>query len=161
MFKRKFHFLMVALLISCGTLSAGFNHDIKEYELDNGMKILLLENHDAPLIAYYTFYKVGSRNERPGITGISHFIEHMMFNGADKYGPQMFDLMLENNGGYSNAYTSKNVTAYYQIFTPDILELVIDLEADRIASLAFEPEMVASERGVRAALLKSRIGPAT
>ena len=149
MLKLKIIIIAAVLLIFLGSLaSADFAHDVKEYQLNNGLKILLLENHDAPLIAYYTFYKVGARNERPGITGLSHFTEHMMFNGAKKYGPKMFDLLLENNGGYSNAYTSKNITAYYQIFTPDILELVIDLEADRLANLAFDSEMLESERGV-------------
>ena len=148
---QKSNILLLIVVLSiwlASSVAANFVHDVKEYQLDNGLKILLLENHDIPLIAYYTFYKVGSRNERPGITGISHFTEHMMFNGAKKYGPKMFDLLLENNGGYSNAYTSKNITAYYQIFTPDILELVIDLEADRLSSLAFDPEMLESERGV-------------
>ena len=78
--------------------TAEFKHDVREFTLENGLKVLLLENHDSPLASYYTFYKVGSRNERPGITGISHFHEHMMFNGAKKYGPKMFDLMLESNG---------------------------------------------------------------
>ncbi|NMC44332.1 MAG: insulinase family protein, partial [candidate division Zixibacteria bacterium] len=104
--------------------------------------------HAAPVATYYTFFKVGSRNERPGITGISHFHEHMMFNGAKKYGPKMFDLMLESNGGYSNAYTSNDVTAYYQDFTSSILDLIVDLESDRMASLAFDPTMVASEINV-------------
>ena len=142
--------LLVAtlLLIGAGAAAAEFTHDVKEFQLQNGLKILILENHAAPVATYYTFFKVGSRNERPGITGISHFHEHMMFNGAKKYGPKMFDLMLESNGGYSNAYTSNDVTAYYQDFTSSILDLIVDLESDRMASLAFDPTMVASEINV-------------
>lgn len=136
------------LLIGAGATAAEFTHDVKEFQLQNGLKILILENHAAPVATYYTFFKVGARNERPGITGISHVHEHMMFNGAKKYGPKMFDLMLESNGGYSNAYTSNDVTAYYQDFTSSILDLIVDLESDRMASLAFDPKMVASELGV-------------
>jgi len=138
----------LALVIFTTHAFAAFHLDVKQYELNNGLQILMTENHDAPIISYYTFYKVGSRNERPGITGISHFHEHMMFNGAAKYGPKMFDLMLESNGGYSNAYTSKNMTAYYEDFSSDKLELIFDLESDRMRSLAFDPDMVVSERGV-------------
>lgn len=136
------------LLIGAGATAAEFTHQVQEFQLQNGLKILILENHAAPVATYYTFFKVGARNERPGITGISHFHEHMMFNGAKKYGPKMFDLMLESNGGYSNAYTSNDVTAYYQDFTSSILDLIVDLESDRMASLAFDPTMVASEINV-------------
>jgi predicted Zn-dependent peptidase len=65
----------------------------------------MLPDHDAPVVSFYTFFQVGSRNERPGITGISHLFEHMMFNGAAKYGPKQFDRVLESRGGASNAYT--------------------------------------------------------
>ena len=144
-------FLLMAagfLLLSTGLGAAEFKLEVKEFQLDNGLKIMLLENHSAPVITYYTFFKVGSRNERPGITGISHVHEHMMFNGAKKYGPKMFDLMLESNGGYSNASTSNNVTDYYEDFSSSILELVCDLESDRMGYLAFDPEMLKSELGV-------------
>ncbi|MCK5126518.1 MAG: insulinase family protein [candidate division Zixibacteria bacterium] len=138
------------MLVLCFSVSvsAEFAHNVKQFELDNGLTILMLEKHTAPVISYYTFFKVGSRNERPGITGISHFFEHMMFNGAKKYGPQMFDLMLESNGGYSNAYTSNNLTVYYEDFSSSKLELIVDMESDRMEHLAFEPKMLESEMGV-------------
>jgi predicted Zn-dependent peptidase len=101
-----------------------------------------------PVISYWTFFRVGARNERPGITGISHFMEHMMFNGTEKYGPQEFDRVLEANGGYSNAFTSKNMTAYYEDFASDVLELIVDLDSDRMKSLALDPQYVESELGV-------------
>ncbi|MEE9442913.1 MAG: pitrilysin family protein [candidate division Zixibacteria bacterium] len=140
--------IFLIVLFAASPILAEFKYDVTEHKLANGLTVLLYENHNAPLISTYTFFKVGSRNERPGITGISHFFEHMMFNGAKRYGPKMFDLTLERNGGYSNAYTSRNMTAYYQNFSSDILELVIDMESDRMANLAFEPEMLASEIGV-------------
>ncbi|MDB6037769.1 MAG: peptidase domain protein [Verrucomicrobiales bacterium] len=116
--------------------------------LKNGMKVLLHEDHSIPNVALYIFFKVGSRNERPGITGLSHFFEHMMFNGAKKYGPHMFDRAMENSGGSNNAYTSNDVTVYQDWFPSEMLELILDLEGDRIRDLNFDPKMVDSERGV-------------
>lgn len=116
--------------------------------LENGLKVILLEDHSVPVISRYTFFRVGSRNERPGITGISHFMEHMMFNGAEKYGPKQFDRVLEANGGTSNAFTSKDMTAYYEDIASDILELTFDLDSDRIKSLTLDPKYIESEMGV-------------
>ncbi|HSG29493.1 MAG TPA: insulinase family protein, partial [Candidatus Krumholzibacterium sp.] len=104
--------------------------DVTVENLGNGMKVILLEDHSVPVISYWTFFRVGSRNEFSGITGISHFMEHMMFNGAEKYGPKEFDRILEANGGYSNAFTSNDMTAYYEDISSDGLELVIDLDTD-------------------------------
>jgi len=121
---------------------------VREHLLPNGMKVLLLPEHSVPTVTYYTFFRVGSRNERTGITGISHLFEHMMFNGAAKYGPKEFDRQLEARGGYSNAYTSNDVTAYYEDFDRDALALVVDLESDRMRSLSLTAETLASEREV-------------
>jgi len=139
---------LVALLIGAAPGFAEFQLEVQEFQLDNGLTILMLENHTAPIITYYTFFKVGARNEQRYNSGISHFFEHMMFNGARKYGPKMFDVVLEANGGYNNAYTGKNVTAYYEAFPSETLELVIDLESDRMANLALEEQMIQSEVGV-------------
>ena len=81
-----------------------------EAKLPNGLLVRLLPSDAVPTCSLYTFFRVGARNERPGITGISHLFEHMMFNGAKKYGPGQFDRVLESNGGTSNAYTSNDVT---------------------------------------------------
>ncbi len=137
----------IALVFAAASASAqGF--DVKTHTLKNGMKILVQEDRSIPSVALYIFYRVGSRNERPGITGISHFFEHMMFNGAKKYGPGEFDRVMEANGGSNNAYTSENVTVYQNWFPRSALELIFDLEADRIQHLSFDPEIVESERGV-------------
>ena len=122
--------------------------DVKTHTLKNGMKILVQEDHSIPNVALYIFYRIGSRNERPGITGLSHYFEHMMFNGAKKYGPGEFDRVMEANGGSNNASTSQNVTIYQDWFPTSALELIFDLEADRIANLSFDPKVVESERGV-------------
>jgi zinc protease len=116
--------------------------------LKNGMRILVQPDHSIPNVALYTFYKVGSRNERPGTTGLSHFFEHMMFNGAKKYGPGELDKTMEGNGGSNNAYTTRNVTVYQDWFPRPALELIFDIEADRIENLSFDPKKIASEREV-------------
>lgn len=121
---------------------------VKEATLKNGLKVRLLPNRDAPVVSLYLFYRVGSRNERPGITGISHLFEHMMFNGAKKYGPKEFDRVLESRGGRSNAYTSNDLTVYHEDFAADALEKVLDLEADRMRSLTISDDSLASEREV-------------
>jgi len=121
---------------------------IKTQTLANGMKVIVQEDHAIPNVAMYFFFKVGSRNEHPGATGVSHFFEHMMFNGARKYGPKEFDRNMEKNGGSNNAYTSNDVTVYTDWFPSSALDLMFDMEADRIGDLAFDPKMIASERGV-------------
>jgi len=116
--------------------------------LKNGMKVLVQEDHSIPNATMYIFYRIGSRNERPGTTGLSHFFEHMMFNGAKKYGPGQFDRVMEAAGGSNNAYTNNDVTVYQDWFPAVTLELIFDLEADRIRDLAFDPKIIDSERGV-------------
>lgn len=117
-------------------------------QLPNGLRVRLLADPTVPTVSYYTFFQVGSRNERLGTTGISHLFEHMMFNGAARYGPKEFDRVLESRGGSSNAYTSNDVTAYYEDFASDALETVVDLESDRMRSLALTPETLEQERQV-------------
>jgi len=116
--------------------------------LSNGMKVIVQEDHGIPNVAMYFFYRIGSRNERPGTTGISHFFEHMMFNGAKKYGPKMFDKTMDDIGGNNNAYTSNDVTVYTDWYPSASVEKMFDLEADRIRDLAFDPKIIESERGV-------------
>src|SRR6202166_77517 len=99
--------LAIAGLLLCA-LAGAQSHNVQTATLSNGMKILIEEDHAIPNVAMYFFYRIGSRNERPGITGISHFFEHMMFNGAKKYGPGELDKVMEANGGSNNAYTSQN-----------------------------------------------------
>ncbi len=141
--------LVLALSPAAGTaLAATTADDIKTFTLENGMKVLVLEDHSIPNANMYLFWKVGSRNEAPGITGLSHFFEHMMFNGSEKYGPKMFDRTMEAAGGANNAYTTENITVYTDWFPADALDLMFDLEADRIANLSIDPGMVESERGV-------------
>ena len=116
--------------------------------LANGLKIVVWADHDIPNVAMYNWYKVGSRNEYAGITGISHYFEHMMFNGTSKSKPGDFDRIMEANGGANNAYTSSDVTVYQDWFPRSALEVIFDLESDRMANLNFDPKVVETERGV-------------
>jgi zinc protease len=139
----------VILAAVCGNSYAQLRpDDVKSFTLANNMKFLVVEDFSIPNANMYLFWKVGSRNEHPGITGLSHFFEHMMFNGSKKYGPKQFDRTMEFNGGANNAYTSANVTVYTNWFPAAAMETIFDLEADRIRDLAIDSKMVESERGV-------------
>jgi predicted Zn-dependent peptidase len=129
-------------------MSTKIKIDIKHHTLSNGLEVFLIPDSKLPLISYYTFFKVGSRNERPGITGISHLFEHMMFKGSKKYPEGMFDHILTANGGFSNAYTSKDMTVFYEVFPSQLLEQVMDMEADRMQNLNISEESLESEREV-------------
>ncbi len=133
--------------IPLGTLAAQ-GIPVSEHMTPNGMKVLVAEDPSIPNVALYTWFRVGSRNEHEGITGISHFFEHMMFNGAKKYGHGEFDNALALAGGENNAYTSNDVTVYQDWFPAPALETVFDLEADRMRDLAFDPDVIKSERQV-------------
>lgn len=134
--------------LALATLALPQQIPVKKHTLANGMTVLIHEDHDIPNVALYFFFKVGSRNEAPGTTGLSHFFEHMMFNGAKKYGPKQFDIQMENNGGNNNGYTTHDFTAYTDFFAKSALELMFDMESDRIRDLAFDPKLIESERGV-------------
>ncbi len=121
---------------------------VTEHTLENGMRVLLWEDPTIPNLAIYTYWKVGSRNEAPGITGLAHFFEHMMFNGSRNYPPGEFDRTMEAAGGANNAYTSSDVTVYQDWVPASALRLTLEMEADRIGYLSVDPEMVESERGV-------------
>ena len=93
------------------------------------------EDHSTPLISYHTWFRVGSKDEEPGFTGIAHLFEHMMFKGAKRYGNKEFDRILRSNGATLNAFTSKDYTGYYINLPSHGLELVMDLESDRMESI--------------------------
>ena len=116
--------------------------------LANGMQIIVWPDHNIPNVALYNWVHVGSRNEGSGTTGLAHFFEHMMFNGTSKHPHGDFDRLMEAQGASNNAYTSQDVTVYQDWFPRSALELVFDLESDRIANLAFVPEVVENERKV-------------
>jgi zinc protease len=121
---------------------------VKSTTLANGMKVIVWTDRDIPNVALYNWVRVGSRNEVPGITGLAHFFEHMMFLGTSKREPGEFDRVMEAQGGSNNAFTSENVTVYQDWVPRSALDLVFELEGDRLANLSFDPKVIESERGV-------------
>ena len=144
------HFALPTIVLAAVSALPAYaqSFPVQEHITPNGMKVLVSEDPSTPNVAMYTFFRVGSRNEHEGITGISHFFEHMMFNGAKKYGHGEFDITLEKAGGQNNAYTSNDLTVYQDWFPSPALETAFDLESDRVRDLAFDPAVIKSEREV-------------
>jgi len=122
--------------------------EIVSWTMANGLRVIVWPDHDIPNVAMYNFVRAGGRNEYPGITGVAHFFEHMMFNGTSRRAPGEFDRIMEANGGSNNAYTTNDITVYMDWFPRTALEVMFGLEADRFANLAFDDDVIESERGV-------------
>jgi zinc protease len=116
--------------------------------LDNGLTVILKEMHHAPVTSFMIWYRVGSRNEIPGITGISHWVEHMMFRGTPKFPGGVLDRLVSREGGHWNAFTWIDFTAYYETMPSGRIDLALDLEADRMVNLLLAEADVEAERGV-------------
>lgn len=124
------------------------DNGILKKTLDNGLTVIIKEMHHAPVATWWVWYRVGSRNEVPGITGSSHWVEHMMFKGTPKYPANVLDKAISREGGQWNAMTWIDWTAYFETMPADRIRMGIDLEADRMVNSLFEPDEVASERSV-------------
>lgn len=138
--------LLVTLFLSLYVPAYGA--EIIENFLPNGLKIVTLENHKSPVVTVQVWYKVGSRNEIMGKTGLSHLLEHMMFKGTQKYGKGEYTRLISKNGGNENAFTSQDYTAYFSVFARDRLDIALDLESDRMVNLLIDPEEFMLERDV-------------
>ena len=121
---------------------------VTRHILRNGLTVLLKEIHNAPVISWWMLYRVGSRNEPTGQTGISHWVEHMMFKGTEKFPPGVLDREIDRLGGMWNAQTSMDYTAYYETMPADRIDLALELEADRMVNAQIEAEETESERTV-------------
>jgi len=111
---------------------------VRSLVLDNGLKIIVWADHTIPSVSLHNWVRVGSRNEAPGLTGLAHFFEHMMFNGTARHGAGEFDRLMEAQGGSNNAFTCDDVTVYQDWFPRGALDLVFELEADRIQGLSLD-----------------------
>jgi len=138
------------------TLALASGPRVQEMTLENGLAVIVKEDHRAPIVTSQVWYRVGSSYEHNGITGISHVLEHMMFKGTEKHGPNQFSRIVAANGGDDNAFTGRDYTAYYQNLASDRLEVAFELEADRMRNLnlaeeefAKEVEVVKEERRLR------------
>ncbi len=121
---------------------------VTRHVLSNGLTVLLKEQHHAPVISWWVLYRIGSRNERTGQTGLSHWVEHMMFKGTETFPGGILDKLISREGGSWNAQTSMDYTAYYETMPADRIDLGLRLEADRMQNARFEPDEVESERTV-------------
>ena len=142
--------LLAALVALAAATAPGFALElpVAERVLPNGLRVLVHEDHSAPVISSYIFFRAGSRNEQSGQTGMAHLFEHMMFNGGRKFGPGKFDDLIEGNGGSTNGFTTHDFTAYLNNFPREALPVVLDLESDRMWHLALTPKNLEQERGI-------------
>jgi zinc protease len=143
--------LLILLLVLCTpvwTRASTFTAPIKEQTLSNGLKVIVIEDHKAPLVTFQIWYRVGSADEPSGKTGMSHLLEHMMFKGTKKYGSKEFSAIIQRSGGTDNAHTTKDYTMYHQTLASDRLALSVELESDRMTNLILDPKDVLSERSV-------------
>lgn len=150
--------LLLSFLPTAGSADASDEAgvQVQEVVLDNGLKVLLLENHKSPAVTFQIWYRVGSRNEIDGKTGLAHFLEHMLFKGTEKIGPEEYSRIIMRNGGRSNAFTTSDATVYFATMSREKIGIEIELEADRmrnarLADTYFDPEkqVVKEERRLR------------
>jgi len=146
--KRVLLFLVFSYIFFGPFAHAGLSEQVQETMLPNGLKVLLLENHKAPVVTFQVWYRVGSRNEVWGKTGLSHMLEHMMFKGTKKVGPEQFSRIIQENGGNDNAFTSNDYTAYYTNISADRVHIPLELESDRMANLILKNDDFTTERMV-------------
>lgn len=138
-------FVMSLFILPIFAATAELTH---QYQLQNGLTLVVREDHRAPVIVTSVWYKVGGSYEQNGITGVSHALEHLMFRGTKKYGPGVFNRIISDNGGEQNAMTSADYTMYYQKLASNKLPLAFELEADRMRNLVITPEIFAREINV-------------
>lgn len=142
--------LMLATLLPAvaGASAPQGTVEVREEILDNGLKVLLLENHRSPAVTFQVWYRVGSRNEVDGKSGIAHFLEHMLFKGTDKVAPEEYSRIIRKHGGRSNAFTSHDATVYHATMSRDTIGVAIELEADRMVNTRFEDAYFTPEKRV-------------
>ncbi len=148
---------LIVLIITGSTVQAapesetgtlGIKFDVEKEILPNGLTVLYHSDRTIPLVSYHTWFKVGSKDEKQGLTGIAHLFEHMMFKGSKKYSGDQFDLILQSNGATNNAFTTQDYTGYHIDAPSSKLELLMDIESDRMATLKIDKAALDSEREV-------------
>jgi len=132
---------------SSGAQATGL-FNAEKFTLQNGMDVVVIPNHRAPVVVHMVWYRVGAADEPHGKSGIAHFLEHLMFKGTKRFGPGEFSRLVAENGGNENAFTSADYTAYFQRVARDRLDVVMELEADRMRGLVLTEEIMRPERAV-------------
>lgn len=149
--------ILVSGLIAMDTRPLQSAPGISEFSLSNGMKVIVIPDHRAPVVTHMVWYRVGAADEPKGRSGIAHFLEHLMFKGTEKIKPGDFSKIIARNGGQDNAFTSQDATAYFQRVAKDRLPLVMEMEADRMTNLKLGEEDVITERKVVLEERRSRV----
>jgi zinc protease len=140
--------MALALTLAVGSLADAAVFNPETFTLDNGMQVVVVTNRRAPVVSHHVWYKVGSADSPLGKSGLAHFLEHLMFKGTKTLAPGEFSRIVARNGGNENAFTGPDYTGYFQTIAKDRLELVMRMEADRMANLVLDDEEVRRERSV-------------
>jgi len=140
--------LALALGLTLIPMTAVAAGEVEEFFLDNGMQVVVIEDHRAPAVTHMVWYRVGAADEAPGQSGIAHFLEHLMFKSTGTLASGEFSQVVEANGGSDNAFTSWDYTGYFQRIAADRLGLMMEMEADRMRNLVLDPAEIATERSV-------------
>lgn len=138
----------MALALPTTAALARDNEDVTHFTLDNGMEVVVVEDHRAPAVQQMVWYRAGSADEPKGSSGVAHFLEHLLFKATDKMESGEFSATVAKNGGRDNAFTSYDYTAYFQRVAADRLELMMQMESDRMKNIRLTPENIATERDV-------------
>ena len=141
------HRLLAACLVMIAPLAATAE-EVTHFTIDNGMEVVVIEDHRAPVVTQMVWYRAGSADETPGVSGVAHFLEHLLFKGTETMAPGEFSSTVARNGGSDNAFTSYDYTAYFQRIAADRLELVMRMEADRMRNLQLDEADILTERDV-------------
>lgn len=156
----RFTLMVMALLLTMVAVAKAEKKngpDVTYFKLENGLDVVVIPDHRAPVVTHMVWYKVGAADELPGVSGIAHFLEHLMFKGTDKIAPGEFSKIVARHGGEDNAFTSQDVTAYFQRVAKENLPMVMEMEADRMANLKLLEKDVLTERDVILEERRSRI----
>ena len=141
-------FLAALLMIAWVPLKVAANEAVSYFTLDNGMEVIVVEDHRAPVVQHMVWYRAGSADEPKGASGVAHFLEHLLFKATDKLKSGEFSATVAANGGRDNAFTSYDYTAYHQRVAADRLELMMTMESDRMKNIRLTEEDIRTERGV-------------
>ncbi len=144
--------MLRTIALTAGMAMAGLpvwaNDLVTDFTLDNGMQVVVVEDHRAPVVMHMMWYKAGSADEKPGVSGVAHFLEHLLFKGTDTLEPGEFSATVAANGGRDNAFTSYDMTAYHQRVAADRLELMMRMESDRMVNIRLSEAEILTERDV-------------
>ncbi len=148
---------MAMLMLALATKTASAEPRAVEFKLSNGMEVVVIPDHRAPVVTHMVWYKVGAADEPKGVSGIAHFLEHLMFKSTDKIAVGEFSKIISRLGGQDNAFTGQDVTAYHQRIAKDQLKTLMEMEADRMTHLRLTADEVATERQVIIEERRSRV----